>query len=148
MDPAAVLRASPLFQGFTDTGIAIIASIAAPKSFPAGTPLFVENMVSDSLWVIGDGRVALSAKHGASDAPLGELGPGDWLGELSLLNTGQRQCTATALTALVALELRQSDFQKLMATKPQACIKLLMSICTHFGNKVIANKEALKSLVG
>lgn len=148
MDPAAVLRASPLFQGFTDTGISIIASIAAPKSFPAGTPLFVENMVSDSLWVIGDGRVALSAKHGSADAPLGELGPGDWLGELSLLNTGQRQCTATALTPLVALELRQSDFQKLMASKPQACIKLLMSICTHFGNKVIANKEALKSLVG
>ena len=76
-----------------------------------------------------------------------ELGPGDWLGELSLINPGQRLCTATALTPVTAFEIRQGDFQKLMATKPQACMKLLMAICTAFGAKVAANKDALKSLV-
>lgn len=146
MDAAAALRACPLFHGFTDTGIAILAGVCAKKTFPVGTPLFVEQMMSDSMFVIAEGRVALAVKNGVQNVPVGELADGDWLGELALIAQGQRQCTATAATVVEAFELRQADFQKLMGTKPQACIKLLMSICTHFGEKVVANKDALKSL--
>ena len=148
MDAAAALRASPLLSGFTDTGIGILAGIASLRSYPAGTPLFVENMVSDTLIVIGEGRVSLSTRNEkGAELGMGELGPGDWLGELSLITTGQRQCTATAVTAVTAYEIRQADFQKLMAVKPQACIKLLMAICTTFGQKIITTKDALKTLV-
>lgn len=147
MDAATVLRNSPLFQGFTETGIGILSGICTPRTYPAGTPLFVEQMVSDSLLIVGEGRVALSTKTDKGDLPLGELGPGDWLGELSLIATGQRMCTATAATPVAAFEIRQADFQKLVASKPQACMKLLMAICTHLGQKVIANREALRTLV-
>lgn len=147
MQAVEALRACPLLQGFTETGVGILAGICTPRSYPEGTPLFAENMVSDSLLVIGEGRVALSTKSERGDLSVGELGPGDWLGELSLIQTGQRACTATAATAVSAFEIRQADFQKLMASKPQACMKLLMAICTHFGQKVMANKDALKSLV-
>jgi CRP/FNR family cyclic AMP-dependent transcriptional regulator len=148
MDAAAALRASPLLSGFTDTGVGILAGIASPRTYPGGTPLFVENMVSDTLIIIGDGRVALSTKsEKGAELSMGELGPGDWLGELSLITTGQRQCTATAVTPVTAFEIRQADFQKLMGVKPQACIKLLMAICTSFGQKIITTKDALKTLV-
>ena len=36
--------------------------------------------------------------------------------------------------------------EKLLATKPQACMKILMAICTQFGQKVAANRDALRSL--
>ena len=147
MDAASALRSSQLFEAFTDTGISILAGICTSRTFPPGTPLFVENMVADSLLVVGEGRVALSTKSERGDLPLGELGPGDWLGELSLINSGQRLCTATALTNVSAVEIRQGDFQKLTATKPQACMKLMMAICTTFGQKVQANRDALKTLV-
>src|SRR5205085_9149423 len=102
----------------------------------------VENMMSDSMLVIVEGKVKLSTRDKAgAEHPLGEVGPGDWLGEISLINTGQRMCTATAHTYVRALEMRQSDFQKTLALKPQACIKLLMSICTRFGQKVADNKD-------
>lgn len=144
----AALKASPLFRGFTDTGLTIIASVCAQRAYPAGTPLFVENMVSDALLVIVDGRVALSAVGPRGEAvSLGEVGHGDWLGELSLITPGQRLCTATALTPVWAYELRHVDFQRLLSQKPQACIKLLMSICTALGQKVIDNKDALKALL-
>jgi CRP-like cAMP-binding protein len=148
MDAAAALRASPLLSGFTDTGIGILAQIASPRTYPQGTPLFVENMVSDTLIIVGEGRVSLSTKNDkGADLAMGELGPGDWLGELSLITVGQRQCTATAVTPVTAFEIRQADFQKLMGVKPQACIKLLMAICTTFGQKIITTKDALKTLV-
>lgn len=147
MDAAAALRASPLLQGFTETGIGILAGACTPRSYPAGSPLFVESMVSDSMLLIAEGTVRLSTKDAAGhDAALGEVGPGDWLGELSLVTTGQRLCSATAKTGVSAFEIRQADFQKLMATKPQACVKLLMAICAQFANKVVSNRDALKAL--
>jgi CRP/FNR family transcriptional regulator, cyclic AMP receptor protein len=147
MDASTALKASPLLQSFTDTGIGILAGICTARTYPAGTPLFVENMVSDSMLILAEGRVALSTKSDRGDLPMGELGAGDWLGELSLINTGQRMCTATAVTSVTAFEIRQADFQRLTVTKPQACMKLLMNICTTFGLKVQANRDALRSLV-
>lgn len=144
----AALKASPLFRGFTDTGLGIIAQVCVQRAYPAGTPLFVENMISDGMLIIVDGRVQLTAS-GPKGEPisLGEVGHGDWLGELALIQPGQRMCTATALTPVWAYELRHSDFQRLLSQKPQACIKLLMSICTGLGAKVVENKDALKALL-
>lgn len=147
MTAAEVLRGCELLSSFTDTGIQILASICNPRAYSPGTIIFVENMASDSMLILAEGRVALSTKGERGDLPLGELGPGDWLGELSLITPGQRLCSATAVTAVTGCEIRQADFQKLLAAKPQACVKLLMAICTQFGRKVAANKDALRSLI-
>jgi len=121
-------KACPLFKGFTDTGLQILAGIASERNFPKGVPLFVESMLGDSMLIIGDGRVRLTAKTpSGEEAPLGELGPGGYLGELSLIVQGQRMCTATAQSAVSAVEIRHADFQKLLAQKPQACLKLAIS---------------------
>src|SRR5438105_2215685 len=91
IDPVEALKASPLFAGFTETGLTILAGITAPHNYPPGTPLFVENMVSDCMLIIAEGRVTLTTKTTAgAEVQLGEIGPGDWLGELSLISTGQR----------------------------------------------------------
>ncbi|MBX7114419.1 MAG: cyclic nucleotide-binding domain-containing protein [Myxococcaceae bacterium] len=149
MDAVTALKSSSLFKGFTDTGLQIVASICVRHNYPQGTPLFVESMVSDAMLIIAEGKVALTVKGKANeDLSVGEVGAGDWLGELALINTGQRMCTATASTAVSAFEIRQADFQKLMANKPQACMKLLMGIVGAVGQKVVDNKEALKSLLG
>lgn len=146
--PVEAMQRCALFKEFTETGLKILAGIAVSRATPAGTPLFVENMVGDSLLVVVDGRVTLSLKGRQNeDMLLGEIGPGDAIGELALISTGQRQCTAMATTPVTFLEIRQSDFQKLMATKPQACLKLLMAICSTFGQKLLENRDALKSLV-
>src|SRR5262245_33883678 len=118
VDPVAALKASPLFAGFTETGLTILAAITAPKHYPRGTPLFVESMVSDCMLIIVDGKVGLTTRNaGGAEVQLGEVGPGDWLGEISLISSGQRMCTATALSGVSALEIRQVDFQKTLALK-------------------------------
>ncbi len=142
------LKACPLFRGFTDTGLQIIAGIGTERQFPKGVPLFVENMVGDSMLILADGRVRLSSKApSGEEVSLGELGAGDYLGELSLIQQGQRMCTATALTPVSAIELRHADFQKLLAQKPQACLKLLMGVVSLFGQKLVDNREVFRSLL-
>ncbi len=142
------LRACALFKGFTDTGLQIIAGIATERMFPKGVPLFVENMVADSMFVLSDGKVKVSAKNEkGDDVALGELAGGDFLGELSLIQPGQRMCSATATSQVTAVEVRHADFQKLLAQKPQACLKLLMGICTAFAQKVAENRDAFRALL-
>lgn len=148
MATADGLRACALFKGFTDTGLTILAGIATERVYPKGVPLFVENMVADTLLILVEGKVAISATNTAGeDVDLGELTRGDYLGELSLIQQGQRLCTATAASQVTALEIRHADFQRLMGQKPQACIKLLMGICSTFGQKVLDNREALRALL-
>jgi CRP/FNR family cyclic AMP-dependent transcriptional regulator len=109
----------------------------------------VENRPGESLFIIGDGTVRLSARNtGGEDVTLGDVGAGEALGELALLQKSERLCTATAMTDVTAVEIRHGDFQKLTAQKPQACMKLLMGIVTDFSQKVRDNRDAMKSLVG
>ncbi|HZH04973.1 MAG TPA: cyclic nucleotide-binding domain-containing protein [Myxococcaceae bacterium] len=148
MVPLAALKGCALFKGFTDTGLQIIAGVAGMRTFPQGTPLFVENMVADSLLIVADGKVRLSTKNGkGAEVSVGEVGVGDALGELSLIQPGQRMCTATALGVVTAVEVRHADFQKLLVQKPQACVKLLMAIVAQFGQKVMENRETFRSLL-
>lgn len=147
--PADALRACPLFKDFSPTGIAIFASVAVPRAFPKGSVLFTEGKPGDSLLIVGEGSVRLSAKNASGEeVSLGEVGGGEPLGELALVQKGERLCSATAATDVSALEIRYETFQKLLAQKPQACIKLLMAIVSHFGTKARENREMLKSLVG
>lgn len=143
------LRACALFKDFTQTGLQIIAGASSERSYPKGVPLFVENMVADSLLIITAGRVKLSAKNvSGREVALGtDLGPGEFLGELSLIEPSQRMCTATAASGVTAIELRHADFQRLMTQKPQACLKLLMAIVSAFGRKVQDTRGALKQLL-
>jgi CRP-like cAMP-binding protein len=149
MEVAAALKACPLFKDFTDVGIQIFAAIGVPRAFPKGSALFVENRPGESLFIINEGTVRLSARNtGGEDVTLGDVGAGESMGELALLQKSERLCTATAVTDVTAVEIRHADFQKLTAQKPQACMKLLMGIVTHFSQKVRDNRDAMKALVG
>ena len=149
MEVAAALKASPLFKDFTDVGIQIFAAIGVARAFPKGSALFLENRPGESLFIVGDGKVRLSTKNTAGEeVTLGDVVAGEPLGELTLIQKGERLCTAVAMTDVTAVEIRHADFQKLTIQKPQACMKLLMGIVSHFGQKVRDNREAMKSLVG
>jgi CRP-like cAMP-binding protein len=57
-----VLKSAALFRNFTDTGVQLVASIAQEKHIPGGTPLFVENMIGEALYVVADGMIRLAVR--------------------------------------------------------------------------------------
>ncbi|HET9449559.1 MAG TPA: cyclic nucleotide-binding domain-containing protein [Aggregicoccus sp.] len=143
------LRACPLFKGFTDTGLRIVGGIARPRAYPKGARLFAEDAAGDSLFIVEQGTVRLSARSvSGEEVTLGDVGAGEPLGELTLVQPGPRLCSATAASDVRVVEIKHADFQALMGQKPQACIKLLMGMVVHFGQKVRDNREPLRSLVG
>lgn len=63
----------------------------------AGTVLFREGEPGEVMYLVREGRIGVSRRHGGGDETLAELGPGAILGEMSLLDRKPRSATATVL---------------------------------------------------
>ncbi len=146
MTGVEALQKAPLFRDFTETGLRIFATISVERVVPAGSPIFVENMVGESLFIVKSGTVRISQKTAEGEKELGSAGPGDHLGELALLGKGVRLVTATAATACEVLEITQRDFAKLQPQKPQACLKLALAIAADLAQRVAENRDVLRDL--
>jgi CRP/FNR family transcriptional regulator, cyclic AMP receptor protein len=146
MTALEALQRAPLFKDFTETGLKIFAAIAQEKAIPAGTPIFVENMVGESLFIVKSGTVRLTQNSGEGERELGILGAGEHLGELALLAKSVRLVSAVAATQCEVLELSQRDFARLQPQKPQACLKLALAIAADVAARVGETRDLLREL--
>jgi len=148
MTNVEVLQACALFKDFTEVGLNIFAEIAVARTIPAGSPLFVENMVGESLFIVKSGTVRVAHKESSGERELAVLGPGEALGSLSVLAKGVRIVSAVAVTPLEVLEIANRDYFKKIPEKPQACLKLALAIAADLAGKASESRDALRELSG
>ena len=140
------LQKSSLFREFSETGLKIFAAIATEKSIPAGAPLFAENMVGESMFIVKSGTVRITSGDSGNDRPLAVLGAGEHVGELALLARSVRLVSAVAETPCELVEIAQRDFYRLQPQKPQACLKLALAIASDLARKMADGSDALRTL--
>jgi CRP-like cAMP-binding protein len=148
MTNVEVLQACALFKDFTEVGLRIFAEIAVPKTLPAGSPLFAENMVGEALFIVKSGTVRITQRTAAGERELAILGPGEALGAIAMLAKGVRIVSAVAVTQLEVLELAHRDYFKKIPEKPQACLKLALAIAADLAAKAGESRDALRELHG
>jgi CRP-like cAMP-binding protein len=146
MTALEALQRSALFRDFTETGLKIFASISQEKSIPLGAPLFAENMVGESLFIVKSGTVRVTQRTPDGEREIGVLGPGEHLGEMALLARTVRLVSAVAATPVEVLEITHRDFVRLQPQKPQACLKLAIAIGADLAGRVAELREQLRAL--
>jgi CRP-like cAMP-binding protein len=146
MTALEALQKASLFRDFTETGLKIFAAIALEKAIPAGTPLFAENMVGESLFIVKSGTVKITRKTAEGEKELATVGSGEHLGELALLSKSVRLVSAIAATDCEVVELTQRDFARLQPQKPQACLKLALAIAQAIAQRAGESRDALREL--
>lgn len=104
------LRRVPLFEGMTDRAIEHVAGITRETHFDAGEAIMREGDEGTEFFVVVDG--ALEISRGGS--PIGRLGPGDFLGEIALIDGRPRSATATTLEPVKALVIERDAFNGLL----------------------------------
>lgn len=148
MGKTDIMRQCDLFSGFTDVGLTIIASIAEEKRLRAGTPIFVEGMVGESLYILESGEVSVIMRdESGSEREVAEIRPFEAFGELALLGGGTRLTSAKTRSDSVLLEIQLKDFSRLQRKKPQACLKLLMAIVHSFGQRLGQDRETWRRIL-
>ncbi|GIX48244.1 MAG: hypothetical protein KatS3mg131_2455 [Candidatus Tectimicrobiota bacterium] len=96
------------------------------RRLPAGTALFHEGEVGEHMYLVVDGRLQVSKQVVASaDKVLSVLGPGQFVGEMSLLTGAKRSATVTALTDSEVAEIDREAFVQLLHDQPQAGLELM-----------------------
>lgn len=122
------LAASPLFAGFTDTGLEVITTIAKERDVPKGMSVFLAGTSGDGLFFVVRGKVEILAGPSGQERVLCALGPGESFGELALLRAAPRAVTARAVEPTHLIEIKRADFNAALKQKPQACLKLMLSV--------------------
>lgn len=115
MDPGR-LRGIPVFAELNDEELGHIAALAAEVSVPAGKELVREGDYSYDVLAIHDG----TAKVERDGNKIAELGPGDIIGEMGVLERGQRTATVTATSPMMLITLTSWDVRRLEKTAPRA----------------------------
>ena len=107
--PQEILAGVPLFSMLPKDEVAKLARRAHEITVPAGTVVTGEDTVGESFGVIIDGQAAMSV-HGQ---PMGVLGPGDYFGEMALIDESYRyrSATITAKTELHCLMFAKYGFR-------------------------------------
>jgi len=110
------LRSCRLFADTSGESLAAISRTLRSRRFRRGEVLFHEGDPGDSLFIVVSGsiKVFLPSDQG-DEAILATLGPGDSLGELSLLDGVPRSASAIAIEPVEALMLPRGQFLGLLA---------------------------------
>lgn len=146
MTVVEALQHAPLFKDFSETGLKIFATIAQEKAIPEGSPIFVENMVGESLFIVKSGTVRITQKTAGGERELAVLGAGEHLGELALLAKSVRLVSAVAATPCEVIEFTQRDFARVQPQKPQACLKLALAIAADVAARVAETRDLVREL--
>lgn len=104
------LRAVPLFQGMTDRALAAVAELATHIDIADSTAITTEGEDGDAFYMILEGVVRVTR----AGTPVGDLGTGDFIGEISLVDGRPRTATTIAVGGVRALVVRRAEFLELM----------------------------------
>ncbi len=118
------LRQASLFDGFSRKDLEKIAQVSDEVSVPAGTVILEQGTQGYQAFVILKGTVVVK-RNGRKIAT---QGPGAILGELSLLDHGERSASGVCETDCKLLVLTRAGFRTVVADVPQLARTLLVTL--------------------
>lgn len=124
-----MLENIPLFSGLSKQDVAAIAAHAITKTYPAHSIVIREGELSDSLYLIlyGRAKVYVSNAEGA-EAILNMLGPGDFFGEMALLDNAPRSASVMTLEPTRVSIISKQAFRDCLARQPDIAYNLIRAL--------------------
>ena len=113
-----------LFSSCSQRELGQVATVTVPAEFSAGSVLTRQGQTGGLAFVIASGK----AEVVRGGKRLATLGPGDVVGELSLLDGKPRSATVKALTDIEVLEISADDLRRLLRKAPSVVRKLLEAL--------------------
>jgi CRP/FNR family transcriptional regulator, cyclic AMP receptor protein len=119
-----MLGSVAIFEGLDSKELDHIYSAAKEVSFPAGRPIVSEGESGAAFHLILEGTAEVSVGGDAKTT----LGPGDYFGEMSLIDEGPRSATVTAKTAVHTVSLVSWSFLPLLDEMPSVARKMMIQM--------------------
>jgi serine/threonine protein phosphatase PrpC len=110
-----------LFGRLSSRELRRVLEVAYRRVFKAGDVILREGEQGDELFFVLSGQLRVEG----GDAPLSTLGPGDHVGEMSMIRNATRSATVSCETPCELLILKRDDFFELLRKEPELSVKML-----------------------
>ena len=120
-----LLSRVPLFEDLSRAHLGRVASLAEQFTYNPGRVIVKKNDPGRAFYVIVEGRAKVVKGRIVTARREAELGPGDFFGELALLDGGPRAATVVAASPLTTIRIERAAFRGLLRAEPDLAIKVL-----------------------
>jgi two-component system response regulator HydG len=120
------LHESPFLRRVSPSRLDRLASSSTEHRLAPGVAVLTEGEPGTSVLLILRGRVSISKRlDSGENVPVATRGPGEWIGEMALLDHGPRSASATTLDEATLLEVPRATFLEVVLAVPEAALELL-----------------------
>lgn len=132
-----LLKAMRLLSQIPERQLTGLAEFLRPKELEPGAVIFQEGSTGMSLYFVSSGRVRI-AKSGSdgSSTDLATLGPGDFFGEMALIEEATRSASAITLGPCVLFELFHGDLTRWVKSNPQQAVQFFAELVHLQSNRL------------
>ena len=144
-EEAQSLARVPLFKRLEPHELEHLAEDIDQVNYKAGETIFNEHDHGDGLYVVETGSVRIWVMDAdVNEVTLAELKPGDFFGELAVLDRGERSSSATTLTDTHLHKLSSDAFQQFLIEHPDAAIDVICEIAARMRqtNQIVTQRAS------
>jgi CRP/FNR family cyclic AMP-dependent transcriptional regulator len=135
-----------LFAELEPVELDALARAAERREFARDEAIFAVNEAADGLYVIASGRVKVCVSSaGGRELILATLGPGQFFGDMALLDDAPRSASVVTQLPTVAYRIKREDFEQLLDLHPSIGRKLLRELSLRL-RRSNAQMESLATL--
>jgi len=147
-EEAQSLARVPLFKRLEPHELEHLAEDVDQVNYSAGETIFSEHDLGDGLYVVETGSVRIWVMdEDVSEVTLAELKPGDFFGELAVLDRGERSSSATAVVDTHLHKLSSDAFQKFLIEHPDAAVDVICEIAQRMRQtNLLVSKRAARNI--
>jgi CRP/FNR family cyclic AMP-dependent transcriptional regulator len=122
------------------------------RSLPAGSVVYQDGEEANTMFVLQSGRVRLVREHDDGEQIVGEIGPGEFFGEMSILVGKPRTATAVVVEDAKLLELDARTFSDLVKNHSEVAVRLLRRLAQRLDQangliEVLVHREPVDRVV-
>jgi signal transduction histidine kinase len=122
------LRQVSLFASLSEKDLEQLYEMAETVLIPAGELVMREGDPSDSLYVVLEGQLEVITRQGSQDVLLAVYGPGQFFGEMALLEQAPRSASVRTLRESRLLVISQAEFSTLLSRSASAALSVLHTV--------------------
>jgi CRP-like cAMP-binding protein len=124
------LQQVPMFEELSKKQLRQISSLMTRIERPAGTVLIEEGRTGHEFFIVLEGEVEV--RHG--DQVIATRGPGEYFGEIALLDKRPRTATVVVTKPVVVEVLGPQEFASLLAQAPELSQEMMATMARRLGN--------------
>ena len=121
---AGFLKQFKPFEEFTDSDLEVIEGALRDANFKRGQEIFKAGDESTTMYVIRKGYVRIFRKTKEEEKTIAVASPGEFFGELALVDTSPRSASVTASDDVAALTITKRNMEYLQARYPVVALKI------------------------